>query len=337
MIFPACEYLVSEDAFIKKVLPQLSKKNLLSGNEDAIAWKTPFNEDRSLLVINTDSIAWSSDALPENIMTMYHFGMKLVTVTVSDIITKGAKPYYFLSTITIPKEFSESKLSELFSGLLAGCQLYNLEYMGGDLGSSKELVLSGVVIGYAKEEYLLKRSSMNNNDLVCSTGLFGYTGLGYSYYLDKSKDKISDPLLELINKKLTQPEAQLEWLPYLRKYATATIDSSDGLGKSLQHLANESNKQIIIENLPAFQELEQIVPKDSNAYNKAVLFAGEEFEIIFSISEEKYSLLLSELNTTTLRKPIVIGKVTIGQGVIYKGVQLLNLKQWDSMKGQFDN
>ena len=112
--------LVSENAFIKKILPHLSKLNLLQGNDDAVAWKTPENEKDSLLVLNIDSIAWSSDALPKT-MTMYQFGMKLVTVTVSDIAAKGSHPYFFLCTISIPKDFSDSNLNELFDGLLAGC------------------------------------------------------------------------------------------------------------------------------------------------------------------------------------------------------------------------
>lgn len=328
--------MVTEDSFISKILPLLSKDNLLPGNDDAVAWKTPEDEINSLLVLNTDSIAWSTDALPDN-MSLLEFGMKLVTVTVSDIITKGSKPYYFLSTITIPDNMPDSDLQNLFNGLLAGCRRYNLEYMGGDLGRSKELVLSGIVVGYVKEEQLRKRSAVQDHDLICSTGYFGYTGLGFKYYLDKSSLSIPSPIFELINQKLLKPVARLDWLSFLQNYANATIDSSDGLAKSLWHLTKESNKQIQLEELPAFPELDKILEKDSDDYLRSILFAGEEFEIIFSISEQNYKNLLREITKSEIEKPIIIGRATNGQAkVFYEGTEVSGENNWDSFKG-FNN
>lgn len=325
--------MVTEDTFLSKILPLLSKSNLLSGNDDAVAWKIPEKETGSLLILNTDSIAWSSDALPSS-MSLFEFGMKLVTVTVSDIIAKGSKPYYFLSTITIPEILSDADLLDLFNGLLAGCKYYNLEYMGGDLGKSKELVLSGIVVGYVKENHLLKRSTIKEHDLICTTGYFGYTGLGFIYYLKKSALSIPSSILEIIDQKMKKPVARLDWLLLLQKYAHATIDSSDGLAKSLHHLAKESNKRIELQCLPAFPELENILNKDSNDYVRSVLYAGEEFEIIFTISEQNYKNLIAEITKNSIEKPIIIGRAVTSQPmVIYKGNELSNDNNWDSFKG----
>lgn len=325
--------MVTEDTFLSKIIPLLSKNNLLPSNDDAIAWKTPKNESNSLLVLNIDSIAWSTDALPDT-MSLFDFGMKLVTVTVSDVITKGSKPYYFLSTITIPDNIPDTDLLDLFNGLLEGCKRYNLEYMGGDLGKSKELVLSGVVIGYVKENLLLKRSTIKEQDLICVTGFFGYTGLGFKYYLEKSTLVIPSAYMDVINDKMLKPKARLDWLSLLQNYANATIDSSDGLAKSLQHLVEESNKQIQLEYLPAFPELEKILEKDSDDYIRSVLYAGEEFEIIFTISEQNYKNLLEEITKNEMQKPIIIGRATKGQAkVFYKGIELPDDNNWDSFNG----
>lgn len=325
--------MVTEDSFLSHILPLLSQNNLLPGNDDAVAWKTPEGEEGSLLVLNTDSIAWSTDALPEN-MSLHDFGMKIVTVTVSDVITKGSKPYYFLSTISIPPSFSDEEILDLFEGLHAGCKRYNLEYMGGDLGQSKELVLSGIVVGYVKEEYLLKRSTVGQDDLICSTGYFGFTGLGYELYLNNSNFSIPAQIRNLIEQKVARPQARLDWLPYLQKYATATIDSSDGLAISLRHLAKESGKQIILETLPVFPELTTILGEATDTYYRVVLFAGEEFEILFSITKANYDKLLNETQKSDLNKPITIGRATTGDPVVlYRGNELSIKNNWDSFTG----
>lgn len=325
--------LVTEDSFLEHILPLLSRNNLLPGNDDAVAWKTPESEQGSLVILNTDSISWSTDALPVT-MSLHDFGMKLVTVTVSDVITKGAKPYYFLSTISIPQSFSDAEILDLFEGLHAGCQQYQLEYMGGDLGQSKELVLSGIVVGYVKEEYLLKRSTIGEHDLICSTGYFGYTGLGFEVYLNNMNLAIPTQVQKLIEQKVARPQARLDWLPYLQKYATATIDSSDGLAISLRHLAKESRKQIVLETLPVFPELAAILKTDSEQYNQVVLFAGEEFEILFSITEVNYAELLDEIQKNGLKKPLVLGRAINGEPVImYKGNELSIKNNWDSFTG----
>lgn len=325
--------LVTEDSFLSHILPLLSRNNLLPGNDDAVAWKTPEGEDKSLVVLNTDSIAWSTDALPVT-MSLHDFGMKLVTVTVSDVITKGAKPYYFLSTISIPQSFSDAQILELFEGLHSGCTRYHLEYMGGDLGQSKELVISGIVVGYVKEEYLLKRSTLGADDLICSTGYFGYTGLGFELYLENRNLSIPTLVQNLVEQKVARPQARLDWLPYLQKYATATIDSSDGLAISLHHLTKESGKQIILETLPAFPELATILEQDSDTYNWVILFAGEEFEILFSITKANYEKLLNEIEKSGLSKPVVLGRTTLGKPVVlYKGNELSIKNNWDSFTG----
>ena len=325
--------LVSEDIFIRQILPLLSKKNILSGNDDAVAWKTPEEEKNSLVILNTDSISWSTDALPST-MTYFEFGKKIVSVTVSDIVAKGAKPYFFLASIVVSSDLREGDITQIVEGLLEGCKMYDLQYLGGDLGTSKEPVLTGIVVGYVEEKYLLKRSTVKEYDLICSTGYFGYTGLGFDYYLSNKKLQLTPAILDIINQKLLNPKARLDWLPLLRKYVNATIDSSDGLAKSLEHLANESKKKIVIHELPAFPELENILPKDSPEFNKAILFAGEEFEIIFSITKNNYLELLKELDKKEIQKPIVIAEVKTGeQGVFYKKTKLQLQNKWDSLHG----
>jgi thiamine-monophosphate kinase len=327
--------MVNEDEFLKQIIKDLSIENLLYGNEDAVAFDIGLHQPTSdTLVINADSMSWSSDALPPNI-SLFDFGKKLVTMTVSDVITKGALPKFFLSTITTPKNYSQEKITELFHGMKSGCSDYNLSYLGGDLGNSSELVITGIVIGFTNRDSLLKRSNAKQNDLIFSTGTFGITGLGYKYYLeDFSLPEKDKKILEKIDEKLSRPRAVLEWIPLLVKFCNAAIDSSDGLFKSLLHLSNESKKGIYIDNLPIDPLLKKInLP--SSLIDQITLFGGEEYEIIFTVPENEFELLVEECNKKGINEPILIGSIKSDRiGVFYKQKELTFSKEtWDSFSG----
>ena len=330
--------VLHEQEFLKKIIPKLSTKNLLQGNEDAIAFFTPKNESKDAFytVINTDTIAWSSDALPKT-MTYFQFGKKLVSVTLSDVIAKGAIPQYFLCSISVPMKMTEEELAELFDGIYSACNDYNIDYLGGDLGTSTELVLTGIVLGYSKENFLIKRANAKNNDVICTTGHFGYTGLGYKHYLSDEINITNENLLEKIDNKLLEPRARNDWLSYIQKYTNACIDSSDGLAISLQHLANESGKTVRLETLPVTPELNEYINLSKDQILDIVLFGGEEFELIFTLSEDNYKALVLELQADKNVKdlPIAIGHIQEGEPTIIYDNSIISIqnKGWNALQG----
>ena len=330
--------VVNEASFLEHILSKLgesSKVNLLQGNEDAVAVDiTSQVSSSNVLVVNTDSMTWSSDALPPDI-SLFDFGKKLVTMTTSDVIAKGAVHKYFLSTICFPEDFSQNQGGELVDGMIQGCFDYDISYLGGDLGKTKELVISGIVIGFTKEGRLLKRSSALENDLVCTTGYFGLTGLGYKHYLENDSCSEGDTgLLELVNEKLTSPKAALEWLPLLVNYCHASIDSSDGLYRSLLHITSESNTGIVLEQLPIDPLLQKSTIFSKKIIEEATLFGGEEYEIIFTIPKEKINLLKEETLKLGLKPHIVIGKISsTHSGILYNNEAIKERKHWDSLAG----
>ena len=99
--------MLDENSFLKKVLSNLGKENLLQGNEDAVALEIHF-EKSDILIINTDSMSWSSDALPPTI-SYFEFGKKLVTMTVSDVIAKEGILSIFYPLYQLPKQLMNLK------------------------------------------------------------------------------------------------------------------------------------------------------------------------------------------------------------------------------------
>ena len=326
--------------FLEKFVPTLSKNNILQGNEDAVAWVTPQQFENQVYVCNVDTIAWSSDALPGD-MLLSDFGAKIVTVTLSDLVAKGAQPYFFLCSLSSPKNQNEA-ITDILIGVQQQCNQLNVSYLGGDLNTTQnihsELVLTGIGIGFTPKESLIRRSTANSGDIVCVSGDFGYTGLGFEIYLKKSFNLASDhPLLPTIRKKLTKPIPRVDLIPYLRKFATSAIDSSDGLILSLYHLSNESNIQIILEKLPISKDiiedkiLKSLANKNLLDFLEITGYAGEEFEIVFTIKESEFSNLQKELQKENLPQIQKIGIVQGGnKGIFYNGLPL-KIQGWDSL------
>lgn len=326
--------------FLRNLIPSLSPLNVLTGNEDAVAWHTPEKFKNQLYVCNVDTMAWSSDALPTD-MTLEEFGAKLVSITLSDLVAKGAQPHFFLCSINGPI-IHRSRMKEIVTGIRNKCHLFGVAYLGGDLNgtpnSSSEWVLTGVGIGFVSKKSLIKRSTAQIGDIICVSGPFGYTGLGYAHFLEKKIDLPADHvILSKIREKLINPQLRIELLLFLRKYATSAIDSSDGLAISLFHLSQASNVQINVDALPVPKKFS--VDKTFKAFAKEhkldlldiIMYAGEEYEIVFTVKESDYDLMCSELQEKNLTQPIKIGKVKQGStGVFYKN-QLLQIKGWDSL------
>ncbi|OLS28118.1 MAG: Thiamine-monophosphate kinase [Candidatus Heimdallarchaeota archaeon LC_3] len=315
---------------IKKILHNNS--NLLNGNEDAVAIKTS-NIKGSKTIINLDSISWSSDVIKTVPFTYELFGRKLVSITLSDICAKGGNGKYFLSSISVPDNFLEENLESIIQGMVKACQKYSLEYLGGDLGTSLEPVLSGIIIG--ESDTVLRRNACEIDDDVWVTGRFGLTGLGF---LEAFEDyEIPNDLRSLVEQKILYPTAKVRESQIIKKHANACIDSSDGLAISLYHLSNESQKKIIINELPIHADIVSLIKNNSEIKkNKIIFYAGEEFELIFTAPSEKEIKILKEFQEQGLETPCKIGKVVAGDSQIIDNTitppKNLEIKGWDTLQ-----
>jgi thiamine-monophosphate kinase len=322
-----------EIEFLSNVIRNsLPNSNLLTGNEDAIAINSN-KLTKNFLITNIDSISWHSDALTTFSFTYELFGKKIVSVTLSDICAKGATGKFFLNSISIPQNFSEENMNELIRGMRNACNEYSLEFLGGDLGTSEEVVLTGIIIGETDE--LLYRKNCQVGDTVWVTGTFGFTGLAFeSTY---SEILIPDSLRESITQKILNPKPKIKESQILKNYANSCIDSSDGLAISLYHLSNESGKTLVLDTLPIDPKIKLLMEKNSsyNAKN-IVLYAGEEFELVFTLPPAKETTMLEEFQSNNLDLPIKIGKITDGKNIVLDNTETstkeLKILGWDSLR-----
>lgn len=291
------------------------------------------NRTRPYLLVNVDTMSKDSDFLPQQ--TWKQIGAKLVAITFSDLGAKGAEPKRFLSSLVLENTMEEAELRELVSSIQKTSHKYGATYLGGDLGSSSEAVLTGVGLGYISEGKILSRGNAQKGDLVCVTGYFGLTSIGLDYLLSPTShkfDNIPKILLNQAIQKLYEPQPRISEGILLSKHglATASIDSSDGLAISLHWLSQASNVGIIIKTLPIDPELEKNIDLQETI-EELTLFGGEEYELIFTIPSTKREEL-QELFMKYNLHFYVIGECSVSKGVYLSNNDILSpvqMRGWD--------
>ena len=177
---------MSEAELIHLLQTYITSSPLIGSNEDAYL----IGDQLPYMLINIDSMQRDSDFLPNQ--TWNQIGKKLVTMTFSDLVAKGAHPKYFLSSLVIEETLQEIEFKDLARGIQEATQRYESSYLGGDLGSTTETVLTGIGIGTISQGNFLTRRDAQIDDYVCVTGYFGLTAIGFNYLLQKTGHIISE-------------------------------------------------------------------------------------------------------------------------------------------------
>jgi thiamine-monophosphate kinase len=264
-------------------------------------------DDAAVIASGNELLLLSTDLLLEGIhfdlsyMPLKHLGYKAVAVNVSDIAAMNGKPEQITVSLAISNRFSLEAMDELYAGIHAACDNYNVDLIGGDTSSSVSgLMISITVVGRTSKERVAYRSGAQVNDIICVTGDLGSAYLGLQV-LEREKQVFltnpeSQPDLEkyeyLVGRQL-KPEARMDIvheLSDLMVTPTAMIDVSDGLASELFHISRQSGVGVKI--------FEENVPIDSQAYDTAVEFqidpitaalnGGEDYELLFTIRQADY-------------------------------------------------
>ncbi len=272
----------------------------------------------------------STDLLMEGIhfdmsyTPLKHLGYKAVVVNLSDIYAMNATPKQITVSLAISSRFSVEAIEELYKGVYAACERYNVDLVGGDTTSSlKGLMISVTAIGQGEKGKIVYRNGAKPGDLICVTGDLGASYLGLQL-LEREKQVYAanpemQPVLEghdYLLKRQLKPEARKDIVDLFEQsklIPTAMIDISDGLASELMHICRSSGVGVFIE--------EAQVPIQEETYNQAIEFnmdpitvalsGGEDYELLFTVDS-------ADLEKVRYMNDIyVIGDVTPKEDGIY--------------------
>jgi len=291
----------------------------------------------------------TTDMLVENIhfdltySPIKHLGYKAVVANLSDVLAMNASPTQITVSIALSNRFSLEAIEELYAGIKLACKNYGVDLIGGDTTSSVAgLVISITALGEVDKKELVKRSTAQENDLVCVSGDLGAAYMGLQV-LEREKAVFKEnpnmqPELtghDYILERQLKPEARADVIQHLKKLdimPTSMIDISDGLASELLHLCDQSNLGCSL--------YEEKIPIDHTTYNTAIDFnldptvcalsGGEDYELLFTISQKDHDKIKEDSAISIIGH---MSDVKAGHNLITKDGQqfALTAQGWDAL------
>jgi thiamine-monophosphate kinase len=313
-------------------LKEIGEKNLILIIEDIIFQKTGSHllKDDSffykfdnyfpdnVLVFNSDMFVSTTDAPSE--MTFYQMGRKSILMNISDLVVKGVHPIGIFISIGLPPNLDVKSFKELIEGVVDYCYRWNINYIGGDMNMTNEIIINPTVFGYEDPNKIIYRKGIENSDILISTSKFGLTGVGFEILLNRYKDLDKYISFERSINSVLEPhlDDNIAFILAKNQLSTASIDSSDGLARSLRDLMLSNpgigfdiifNENLIDDEAQSFSTMTDL-PLEDLIFN-----AGEEFIHLFTISPSNYDKA-KRIIESEKKKIFVIGKVN-SEGKIY--------------------
>ncbi len=289
--------------------------------------------DGRAVVLNTDMLVWSTD-VPEG-MTHRQAARKAVVMNFSDLGAKGVRPTAFLSNLALPRDIPVEAVEELARGFEEGAREYGGYVIGGDTNEADDIIISGVAIGIADEGILIKREGAEPGDVLATTGYFGDTAAAFKMLLEgyEAPKELGESILGSVY----TPRARVEEGVALAEAgaATSSIDSSDGLARSLYDLSRSSGLGFKSTQLPISQNARGFAEHNDLDPGALALYGGEEYELVFTVSPEKLGEAKDALRKVGCTL-IEIGKATEEKEIIHveDGISRpIERGGWDHFKG----
>ena len=141
-------------------------------------------EDGPVLVASADGVGTKVKIATQ----LGHFesiGRDLVTLNVNDILTKGAKPLFFLDYVAFSAVDAQA-LDSLMRGIAWGCREAQCALIGGETAqmpqvyADGEMDLAGFVVGLVERERLLEPSKVKEGDRLLGIPSNGLHTNGFS-------------------------------------------------------------------------------------------------------------------------------------------------------------
>ncbi|MBD3256469.1 MAG: hypothetical protein GF383_15340 [Candidatus Lokiarchaeota archaeon] len=260
-----------------------------------------FNLHEHLKHINSDTtIAFNSDMFVSSTdaptqMSSFQMGRKSILMNLSDLIVKGLRPLGAMVSLGVPKQLKVEEFKMIIEGIVEYSMKYNLEYIGGDLNETNEIIINPTVFGISEKAKIIHRTGLKKGDYLVANGKFGLTGVGFDILLDPLKNLTEFSPYHRSIESVLSPGDLGEEAFYLsdNNLATSSIDSSDGIAKSLHDL------MIANSHLGVGFEVDfnaNLIDKEAIEYSKKfnksledlIFNGGEEFIHLFTIDPKNY-------------------------------------------------
>jgi thiamine-monophosphate kinase len=210
--------------------------------------------------------------------TLKQAGYKAMAVSLSDCAAMATVPVAAVVSVALPKGFGEEELKQLHSGICLAGDKFGCPLVGGDITAWKNkqpFAINVAMLSRPAGSEPVKRSGAKVGDTICVTGSLG----GAHAYRDRGKHLEFEPRVREAIK-----IAQMVTV-------NSMIDISDGLSSDLSRICRASKAGAIVnaDQIPISDEAQKSQDPLSSALND-----GEDFELLFTLSQEECERLLNK-------------------------------------------
>ena len=191
-------------------------------------------------------------------------GRKAAAQNLADVCAMGAVPHGLLVSLAIPDDTDIADLEALYSGLFdeaerAGAALEcTVPIIGGDLSSSKLIVIAITALGTVPEGSAILRSGAQPGDSLYLAGTVGRAAAGLDLLFAGLRRETAGPELRPLIETQLAPQPDYGALRVIG--ASAMIDVSDGLSLDLARVATASGVGIELERALLADLIDPLLP-----------------------------------------------------------------------------
>lgn len=280
-------------------------------------------------------LAITTDAIVEELETglyedPYLMGWMTIVASCSDLAAVGADPIGVLLNETLPADNDVEFECRLQRGVRDACAACGVHLLGGDTNISDRLHLGATGVGTVPDGSAMRRTGCRPGDHLYVTGKLG---LGNAFAFDVLAGRAGGirPGYQPVSR---LPEGRL-----LRRFASACMDTSDGLVATLDELMRRSGFGLQLD--PDSHELlhpEAIALARAAEIPGWVFLAGPhgEFELVFSVPPDRMSAFRSaaaeagltalELGTARAEPGLRLSKADGGAWLHTAGIRNLSVE-----------
>ena len=298
-----------------KLIEKLTEnfKNINSSTQMGIG------DDAAVLSFTKKKVVVSTDLLVEGVhfnlayTPLKHLGYKAIMVNLSDINAMNAIATQVTVSIAVSNRFTLESLEELYSGIRLATNAYKVDLIGGDTTSSTSgLTISVTAIGEVDEKDIVYRNGAKVNDLMVVTGDLGSAYMGLKvlerenevFKVNPNSQPELDQYTYLVERQL-KPESRKDIVKLLKDLdvkPTSMIDVSDGLSSEIIHICKQSDVgcDLYEEKIPIDPQLISTCEEFNIDSTTIALNGGEDYELLFTISQNDYSKIKANPNFTVI-------------------------------------
>jgi len=255
--------------------------------------------DLSTPIVTSVDSSVSDTHFPSN-ASPADIGYRAVAVALSDIAAMGCKPIAFSLSVS-SSITNESWYIKLADGIKDIAKEFQISLIGGDL-TKGPLNLNVIVFGTPYSGKILMRNNAQTGDYICISSAVGRAKKGLDDWVNNKKD--SEYLTDYL-----RPLPKIELGKDIVNFASASIDTSDGLMADLEKMLKASNRGglINLDDIP--------ITSDINDIN-----SGDDYDLCFTMPKEKFNNKFFKIGVVTedLGIKLISNK---GYDVVIKGYE----------------